>query len=29
MWMSVLSWKREPEVARREQGVWRLYGNQR
>jgi hypothetical protein len=28
VWMSVLSWKREPEVARREQGVWRLYGDQ-
>ncbi len=28
MWMPVLSWKHEPEVARREQGVWRLYGNQ-
>jgi hypothetical protein len=27
-WMSVLSWKHEPEVARREQGVWRLYGFQ-
>jgi len=27
-WMPVLSWKREPEVARREQGVWRLYGDQ-
>jgi hypothetical protein len=27
-WMPVLSWKREPEVARREQGVWRLYGYQ-
>ena len=29
VWMPVLSWKHEPEVARREQGVWRLYGNQR
>ena len=29
LWMPVLSWTREPEVARREQGVWRLYGNQR
>jgi hypothetical protein len=28
-WMPVLSWKHEPEVARREQGVWRLYGYQR
>ena len=28
-WMTVLSWKHEPEVARREQGVWRLYGNQK
>lgn len=28
VWMSVLSWKREPEVARHEQGVWRLYGDQ-
>ena len=28
-WMPVLSWKHEPEVARREQGVWRLYGNQK
>jgi len=27
-WMPVLSWKHESEVARREQGVWRLYGNQ-
>jgi len=27
-WMPVLSWKHEPEVARREQGVWRLYGFQ-
>jgi len=27
-WMLVLSWKHEPEVARREQGVWRLYGDQ-
>jgi hypothetical protein len=29
LWMPVLSWTREPEVARREQGVWRLYGNPR
>jgi hypothetical protein len=29
MWMPVLSWTREPEVARREQGVWRLYGDQK
>ena len=28
-WMPVLSWQHEPEVARREQGVWRLYGNQK
>ena len=28
-WMLVLSWKHEPEVARREQGVWRLYGDQK
>ncbi|HZE36027.1 MAG TPA: hypothetical protein VE482_05975 [Candidatus Eisenbacteria bacterium] len=28
VWMPVLSWKHEREVARREQGVWRLYGNQ-
>ena len=27
-WTSLLSWKNEPEVARREQGVWRLYGDQ-
>jgi hypothetical protein len=27
-WMSVLSWKHEPDVVRREQGVWRLYGDQ-
>ena len=27
-WMSILSWQHEPEVARREQGVWRLYGYQ-
>jgi len=27
-WMPVLSWKHEPEIARREQGVWRLYGDQ-
>jgi hypothetical protein len=25
-WMSILAWQHEPEVARREQGVWRLYG---
>ena len=29
MWMPIYSWKREPEVARREQGVWRLYGDQK
>jgi len=28
-WMPVLAWKHEPEVARREQGVWRLYGDQK
>jgi len=27
-WMSILAWQHEPEVARREQGVWRLYGYQ-
>jgi hypothetical protein len=27
-WMPILSWQHEPEVARREQGVWRLYGYQ-
>jgi hypothetical protein len=27
-WTSILSWQREPEVAQREQGVWRLYGYQ-
>jgi hypothetical protein len=27
-WMPVLSWKHEPDVVRREQGVWRLYGDQ-
>jgi hypothetical protein len=27
-WMLVLSWEREPEVARKEQGVWRLIGFQ-
>ena len=25
-WMPILSWQHEPEVAQREQGVWRLYG---
>jgi hypothetical protein len=25
-WTTVLSWEREPEVARREQNVWRLAG---
>jgi len=29
VWMPIYSWKREPEVARREQGVWRLYGDQK
>jgi hypothetical protein len=28
-WMPIYSWKHELEVARREQGVWRLYGYQR
>ena len=27
-WMPVLFWRHEPEVVRREQGVWRLYGFQ-
>ena len=27
-WMLVLSWQNEPEVVRREGGVWRLYGDQ-
>lgn len=27
-WTSILSWQHEPEVAQREQGVWRLYGYQ-
>lgn len=27
-WMTVLAWERELEVARREAGVWRLYGLQ-
>ena len=27
-WMPVLFWRHEPEVVRREQGVWRLYGYQ-
>ena len=27
-WMSILAWRHEPEVARREEGVWRLYGYQ-
>ena len=27
-WVSVLSWQRELEVARREDGVWRLFGYQ-
>jgi len=25
-WMTVLSWEREPEVARRENNIWRLAG---
>ena len=28
-WTPILSWQHEPEVARREEGVWRLYGYQR
>ncbi|MBI3457628.1 MAG: hypothetical protein HY002_17775 [Candidatus Rokubacteria bacterium] len=27
-WMTLFWWEREPEVARRENGVWRLYGAQ-
>ena len=27
-WVTVLSWRREPEVARRQGGVWRLVGFQ-
>jgi hypothetical protein len=27
-WMTVLSWQRELEIARRESGAWRLYGYQ-
>ena len=27
-WTPILSWQHQPEVARREQGVWRLYGSQ-
>jgi len=27
-WVTVLSWQREPEVARRQAGVWRLVGFQ-
>ena len=27
-WVSVVSWQRELEVARRENGVWRLFGYQ-
>lgn len=27
-WTPILAWQHEPEVARREQGVWRLYGVQ-
>ncbi len=27
-WTPILSWQHEPEVARRERGVWRLYGYQ-
>ena len=28
LWTPILSWQHEPEVAQREQGVWRLYGYQ-
>jgi hypothetical protein len=28
-WLGLLVWERELEVARRENGVWRLYGYQR
>jgi hypothetical protein len=27
-WLGLFTWERELEVARREQGVWRLYGYQ-
>jgi len=27
-WTPILSWQHEPEVARRVEGVWRLYGHQ-
>ncbi len=27
-WTPILSWQHEPEIARREQGGWRLYGYQ-
>ena len=27
-WTPILAWQHDPEVARREQGVWRLYGSQ-
>ncbi len=27
-WTPILAWQHEPEIARREQGVWRLYGYQ-
>jgi hypothetical protein len=27
-WMALYTWERELEVARRENGVWRLYGYQ-
>jgi hypothetical protein len=27
-WVTVLSWERQPEVARREEMIWRLYGFQ-
>ena len=27
-WVRLFAWERELEVARREQGAWRLYGYQ-
>jgi hypothetical protein len=27
-WMVFLQWEREPEVARKEGGAWRLFGSQ-
>jgi len=26
LWTSALTWEREPDVARRESGIWRLVG---